>query len=73
MWVYPEVEAERLGVGNEAVSPIERGIVMPGIERLVELASIFGSCWQRLARVLRVSRGVSTICFAPWKRRTESC
>ena len=37
-----EEVAERLGVGNEAVSRIERGIVMPNIERLVELASIFG-------------------------------
>lgn len=37
-----EQVAERLGVGNEAVSRIERGIVMPNIERLVELAAIFG-------------------------------
>ena len=37
-----EQVAERLGVGNEAVSRIERGIVMPNIERLVELATIFG-------------------------------
>lgn len=37
-----EQVAERLGIGNEAVSRIERGIVMPNIERLVALASIFG-------------------------------
>ncbi|MBV7515832.1 helix-turn-helix domain-containing protein, partial [Pseudomonas sp. PDM25] len=36
-----EEVAERLGVGNEAVSRIERGIVMPNIERLLELAGIF--------------------------------
>jgi transcriptional regulator with XRE-family HTH domain len=34
--------AEQLGVGNEAVSRIERGIVMPNVERLMELAAIFG-------------------------------
>lgn len=33
--------AERLGIGNEAVSRIERGIVIPGIARLMELACIF--------------------------------
>ncbi|WP_137819616.1 helix-turn-helix domain-containing protein [Pseudomonas sp. 2FG] len=37
-----EEVAERLGVGNEAVSRIERGVVMPNVERLMELASIFG-------------------------------
>lgn len=37
-----EQVAERLGIGNEAVSRIERGVVMPNIERLVELAEIFG-------------------------------
>jgi transcriptional regulator with XRE-family HTH domain len=37
-----EEVAERLGIGSEAVSRIERGIVMPNIERLVELAAIFG-------------------------------
>ncbi|MEW5698326.1 helix-turn-helix domain-containing protein [Pseudomonas synxantha] len=37
-----EQVAECLGMGNEAVSRIERGIVMPNIERLVELAAIFG-------------------------------
>jgi len=37
-----EEVAERLGVGNEAVSRIERGVVVPNIERLVEFASIFG-------------------------------
>ncbi|RZN98595.1 XRE family transcriptional regulator [Pseudomonas moorei] len=34
--------AERLGIGSEAVSRIERGVVMPNVERLVELATIFG-------------------------------
>ncbi|MCY1310232.1 helix-turn-helix protein [compost metagenome] len=37
-----EQVAERLGIGSEAVSRIERGVVMPNVERLVELASIFG-------------------------------
>ncbi|NMY33528.1 helix-turn-helix transcriptional regulator [Pseudomonas sp. WS 5412] len=37
-----EAVAERLGVGNEAVSRIERGIVMPNITRLLEFADIFG-------------------------------
>ncbi|QLF94885.1 helix-turn-helix transcriptional regulator [Pseudomonas sp. ABC1] len=37
-----EQVAERLGIGSEAVSRIERGIVMPNIERLAELAEIFG-------------------------------
>ena len=37
-----EQVAEKLGIGSEAVSRIERGIVMPNIERLVELAAIFG-------------------------------
>jgi transcriptional regulator with XRE-family HTH domain len=34
--------AEALGIGIEAVSRIERGIVMPNVERLVELADVFG-------------------------------
>lgn len=33
--------AERLGIGNEAVSRIERGIVIPNIERLQAFAGIF--------------------------------
>lgn len=37
-----EQVAEALGVGNEAVSRMERGIVMPTVARLVELAEIFG-------------------------------
>lgn len=37
-----EEVAERLGVGNEAVSRIERGIVIPNIARLFDFASIFG-------------------------------
>ena len=37
-----EQVAEKLGIGSEAVSRIERGIVMPNIERLAELAAVFG-------------------------------
>jgi len=37
-----EQVAEKLGIGSEAVSRIERGIVIPNVERLVELAAIFG-------------------------------
>lgn len=33
--------AEKLGIGNEAVSRIERGKVIPTVARLVELATIF--------------------------------
>ncbi|MCL2021793.1 MAG: helix-turn-helix transcriptional regulator [Betaproteobacteria bacterium] len=36
-----EEVAEWLGVGNEAVSRIERGVVVPNIIRLAEFASIF--------------------------------
>ncbi|MCB8889040.1 helix-turn-helix domain-containing protein [Vreelandella malpeensis] len=36
-----EEVAERLGIGNEAVSRIERGRVIPNIIRLMELAQIF--------------------------------
>lgn len=36
-----EEVAERLGIGNEAVSRIERGKVIPNIVRLLELAEIF--------------------------------
>ncbi|CRM63009.1 HTH-type transcriptional regulator ImmR [Pseudomonas sp. 37 R 15] len=36
-----EEVAERLGVGNEAVSRIERGVVIPNISRLMEFATIF--------------------------------
>jgi transcriptional regulator with XRE-family HTH domain len=36
-----EQVAELLGVGNEAVSRMERGVVMPTVARLVELADIF--------------------------------
>jgi len=37
-----EQVAEMLGIGNEAVSRMERGLVMPTVARLVELADIFG-------------------------------
>lgn len=36
-----EEVAERLGIGNEAVSRIERGRVIPNIVRLIEFAEIF--------------------------------
>jgi len=36
-----EEVAEWLGVGNEAVSRIERGVVVPNIIRLAEFSSIF--------------------------------
>lgn len=38
-----EKVAEKLKIGTESVSRIERGIVMPTIERLLELAEMF-SC-----------------------------
>nr|WP_249183358.1 helix-turn-helix transcriptional regulator [Burkholderia cenocepacia] len=37
-----EQVAERLGIGNEAFSRIERGLVSPGIFKLYELADLFG-------------------------------
>ncbi|MDR5855496.1 helix-turn-helix transcriptional regulator [Caballeronia sp. LZ062] len=36
-----EQVAEQLGIGNEAVSRMERGLVMPTVARLMELADIF--------------------------------
>ncbi len=36
-----EKVAERLGIGNEAVSRIERGIVEPSVVRMIQLAEIF--------------------------------
>lgn len=36
-----EQVAEQLGIGNEAVSRIERGLVMPNVARLMELADAF--------------------------------
>jgi transcriptional regulator with XRE-family HTH domain len=36
-----EQVAERLGIGNEAVSRVERGLVMPNVMRLMELADVF--------------------------------
>jgi transcriptional regulator with XRE-family HTH domain len=36
-----EQVAEQLGIGNEAVSRIERGLVMPNVARLMELADTF--------------------------------
>jgi len=34
--------AEALGIGIEAVSRLERGVIEPGVARLVELAELFG-------------------------------
>jgi transcriptional regulator with XRE-family HTH domain len=34
--------AESLGIGIEAVSRLERGVIEPGVIRLVELAELFG-------------------------------
>jgi transcriptional regulator with XRE-family HTH domain len=36
-----EYVAERLNIGSEAVSRIERGLVVPTVVRLVELAEIY--------------------------------
>jgi transcriptional regulator with XRE-family HTH domain len=36
-----EEVAERLGIGLAAVSRLERGLIMPTVGRLVELAEIF--------------------------------
>jgi transcriptional regulator with XRE-family HTH domain len=36
-----EQVAERLGIGNEAFSRIERGLVSPGIFKLYEMAELF--------------------------------
>ncbi|MCP1659551.1 helix-turn-helix domain-containing protein [Neisseria perflava] len=33
--------AEKLEIGNETISRIERGIIMPNVMRLIELAEIF--------------------------------
>lgn len=37
-----EQVAEKLDVGNEAVSRMERGIVIPNVVRLYQMASAFG-------------------------------
>ena len=34
--------AEKLDIGNEAVSRIERGLVLPSLPRLIELAEVLG-------------------------------
>ena len=44
--------AERLGIGNEAVSRLERGVVSPSIPRLFEFADIFEQRDHRCLRVL---------------------
>ncbi len=45
-----EAVAEHLGIGMEAVSRMERGVVVPTIARLAELAQLFGC---ELAELLR--------------------
>ena len=37
-----EAVAERLGIGQEAVSRTERGVVTPSVERLLALCDVFG-------------------------------
>lgn len=37
-----EAVAEQLGIGMEAISRMERGIVVPTVLRLAELAQLFG-------------------------------
>ena len=37
-----EVVAERLGIGQEAVSRTERGVVTPSLQRLLEFSDVFG-------------------------------
>ncbi|MBD8825826.1 MULTISPECIES: helix-turn-helix domain-containing protein [Pseudomonas] len=34
--------AEKLGIGSEAVSRIERGLVVPNVARLFDFADVFG-------------------------------
>ena len=36
-----EEVAERLGIGQEAVSRLERGVVAPSLQRLLEFASVY--------------------------------
>ena len=43
-----EAVAEKLGIGNEAMSRIERGIVEPSITRIFELAEILNCDVQTL-------------------------
>ena len=37
-----EEVAERLGIGQEAVSRLERGVVVPSLQRLFEFANAYG-------------------------------
>lgn len=37
-----EEVAERLGIGQEAVSRLERGVVVPSLQRLFEFAAVYG-------------------------------
>lgn len=45
-----EQVAESLGIGPEAVSRIERGVVMPSLARLVDLAELFNCPVERFLR-----------------------
>ena len=45
-----EEVAERLGIGLEAISRIERGIVSPNYQRMVEFCEIFECKFSDLAR-----------------------
>jgi transcriptional regulator with XRE-family HTH domain len=49
--------AESLGIGMEAISRIERGLVDPTVSRLLELAELFGCGMQE--RILPASSRVS--------------
>ena len=42
--------AESLGIGPEAVSRIERGVVLPSLARLVDLAELFGCPVERFVK-----------------------
>ena len=37
-----EEVAERLGIGQEAVSRLERGVAVPSLQRLLEFANVYG-------------------------------
>lgn len=43
-----EEAAESLGIGNEAVSRMERGAAMPTLERLYDFAKLYGCRMDRL-------------------------
>lgn len=45
-----EQVAEALGIGMEAVSRMERGVVMPSLVRLVEFADLFNCSIERFTK-----------------------